>query len=144
MKRNNVFQDSDGGSSSDDSSSTAKKKSKKLVIPLIKKNNYNMSIEEKELVEKIVKDSTEAFSEENTNLKNIPLIQQNKIPNIDGVENEKDKLKLDLSHRPEQSTLEEYEDVSVEEFGLALMRGMGWKDGMSVELNVNSKIVVAK
>jgi hypothetical protein len=31
-----------------------------------------------------------------------------------------------------QSTLEDYEDVPVEEFGAALLRGMGWKDGQGI------------
>ena len=38
-----------------------------------------------------------------------------------------DKIKTDL--RPEQSSLDDYEQVPIEQFGLALLRGMGWKDG---------------
>ncbi|KAI9739688.1 MAG: hypothetical protein M1834_006406 [Cirrosporium novae-zelandiae] len=35
----------------------------------------------------------------------------------------------DISTRPESATLADYNDVPVEEFGAALLRGMGWKDG---------------
>lgn len=30
---------------------------------------------------------------------------------------------------PEEATQEDYEAVPIEEFGAALLRGMGWKDG---------------
>jgi predicted enzyme related to lactoylglutathione lyase len=41
---------------------------------------------------------------------------------------ESDYFKEDVSKRPAVATLEEYEEVPVEEFGAAMLRGMGWKD----------------
>ena len=41
----------------------------------------------------------------------------------------------DIKTRPEESTLEDYERIPVSDFGAALMRGMGWKEGMSVGRN---------
>ncbi|XP_022903385.1 G-patch domain and KOW motifs-containing protein [Onthophagus taurus] len=39
-----------------------------------------------------------------------------------------------------ESTLEDYESVPIEDFGLAMLRGMGWKDGMTVGKNVTQNL----
>ncbi|KAI9851700.1 MAG: hypothetical protein M1838_003038 [Thelocarpon superellum] len=46
--------------------------------------------------------------------------------------NEDDAFKADVSSRPDMATLEDYAAVPVEEFGAALLRGMGWKEGDAV------------
>ncbi|KAK9767288.1 DNA primase large subunit Spp2 [Basidiobolus ranarum] len=46
--------------------------------------------------------------------------------------NEGELYKQDVESRPRECTLEEYEEVPVEEFGAALLRGMGWKDGQII------------
>ncbi|KAI9818139.1 MAG: hypothetical protein M1827_000764 [Pycnora praestabilis] len=43
--------------------------------------------------------------------------------------NEDDAFKLDVASRPDAATLDDYAAVPVEEFGAALLRGMGWKEG---------------
>ena len=43
--------------------------------------------------------------------------------------NEDDAFHTDVESRPESSSLEDYAAVPVEEFGAALLRGMGWKEG---------------
>lgn len=43
-----------------------------------------------------------------------------------------DVFRHDVQSRPEETALEEYEDVPVEQFGAALLRGMGWKEGQSL------------
>ena len=43
--------------------------------------------------------------------------------------NEDDAFRIDLESRPDSSTLDDYAAVPVEEFGAALLRGMGWKEG---------------
>ncbi|CAG7818174.1 unnamed protein product [Allacma fusca] len=53
----------------------------------------------------------------------IPLLLQNKIPG--GFEQDDN---MDVSLRPEQSTLEDYDEFPVEHFGMAMLRGMGWKE----------------
>ncbi|KAF8464585.1 DExH-box splicing factor binding site-domain-containing protein [Kalaharituber pfeilii] len=45
---------------------------------------------------------------------------------------EEDAYKADIATRPDIPTLEDYENVPVEEFGAALLRGMGWKEGMEL------------
>ncbi|KAL3418187.1 pre-mRNA-splicing factor SPP2 [Phlyctema vagabunda] len=47
--------------------------------------------------------------------------------------NEADAYRRAIASAPDVSTLEDYERVPVEEFGAALLRGMGWKEGSKVE-----------
>ena len=42
---------------------------------------------------------------------------------------EEDAYKQDVAALPESATLEDYERVPVSQFGAALLRGMGWKEG---------------
>jgi len=53
----------------------------------------------------------------------IPLLLQNQVP--EGFEEEEGPLKVDI--RPESSKLEDYNAVPIEQFGLAMLRGMGFK-----------------
>lgn len=48
------------------------------------------------------------------------------------IPNEVDIFRNDVASRPEETSLDEYEDVPVEQFGAALLRGMGWKEGQSL------------
>ncbi|KAI9765834.1 MAG: hypothetical protein M1840_007116 [Geoglossum simile] len=42
---------------------------------------------------------------------------------------EDDAYRLDVASRPDPASLDDYAAVPVEEFGAALLRGMGWKEG---------------
>ena len=53
----------------------------------------------------------------------IPLLLQNQVP--EGFEEEEGPLKVDI--RPESSKLEDYNAVPIEQFGLAMLRGMGFQ-----------------
>ncbi|PIL23369.1 hypothetical protein GSI_14680 [Ganoderma sinense ZZ0214-1] len=44
---------------------------------------------------------------------------------------EDDAFKQDIVELPESASLEDYERVPVSQFGAALLRGMGWKEGQS-------------
>jgi hypothetical protein len=46
--------------------------------------------------------------------------------------NEDDRFKADVASRPDVASLEDYTATPVEDFGAALLRGMGWKDGEAV------------
>ena len=46
--------------------------------------------------------------------------------------NEDDRFRADVASRPNVSTLEDYAAIPVEEFGAALLRGMGWKEGEAI------------
>lgn len=71
---------------------------------------------------------------ENRDYKNdsltVALVMQNKVP--EGFETDE---KMDVSLRPEESKLEDYEKIPVENFGLAMLRGMGWKEGDPIGAN---------
>ena len=54
---------------------------------------------------------------------------------------EDQKLREDMLTLPDSASLESYEDLPVEDFGEALLRGMGWEKGKPI--GRNSKIVVA-
>ncbi|PYI34852.1 hypothetical protein BP00DRAFT_26088 [Aspergillus indologenus CBS 114.80] len=45
---------------------------------------------------------------------------------------ETSSFRADIASRPESATLDQYNAIPVEEFGAALLRGMGWKDGQAV------------
>ena len=40
---------------------------------------------------------------------------------------------LDVSRRAEVSTMDDYDNVPIEQYGLAMLRGMGWKPGILEE-----------
>jgi len=48
---------------------------------------------------------------------------------------ETEAYRMDIVNRPDEATLEDYENIPVEEFGAALLRGMGWKDGQGIGKN---------
>ena len=48
---------------------------------------------------------------------------------------EEEALKRDTDTRPEPPSLSDYAKMPVEEFGAALLRGMGWKEGMGAGKN---------
>ncbi|KAL9614783.1 MAG: hypothetical protein Q9167_000774 [Letrouitia subvulpina] len=60
--------------------------------------------------------------------------------------NEDDHFRSDVASRPDPAGLEEYAKVPVEDFGAALLRGMGWKEGEAVgkRKNVVSKARVVE
>ncbi|MCJ1405647.1 hypothetical protein MMC11_008876 [Xylographa trunciseda] len=43
--------------------------------------------------------------------------------------NEDDAFKSDIASRPDSASMDDYSAVPIEEFGAALLRGMGWKEG---------------
>jgi G patch domain and KOW motifs-containing protein len=62
----------------------------------------------------------------------IPLLVQNKVPGIDTIEDETERFRHDVSMRPSESSLDDYERVTVDDFGKAMLRGMGWKEGAAI------------
>jgi len=134
-----------------------KKKEEELVIPLISKNKWNigdslnktdkksgkeeskkpakddtkkddkeLTIEEqaaRELIEDSKRQLEEWSKGENgPDVDHVPLLLSNAVPK--GFETDEN---LDVSLRAEQSSLDDYESIPVEKFGLAMLRGMGWK-----------------
>ncbi|KAJ3333704.1 hypothetical protein HDU76_004850 [Blyttiomyces sp. JEL0837] len=58
----------------------------------------------------------------------VPLIQRNAIPGLEQIADPKEKYMYDISVRPDSASQNDYDNISIEDFGAAMMRGMGWKD----------------
>ena len=54
---------------------------------------------------------------------------------------EEEAFQRDFRSAPEMATLDQYKAVPVEEFGAALLRGMGWKEGQGIGNQRGKKIV---
>ncbi|KAH8693625.1 DExH-box splicing factor binding site-domain-containing protein [Talaromyces proteolyticus] len=51
---------------------------------------------------------------------------------VEGRYDETSSFRADVATRPDQASLEAYNAIPVEEFGAALLRGMGWKEGQAI------------
>ncbi|XP_046544903.1 LOW QUALITY PROTEIN: G-patch domain and KOW motifs-containing protein-like [Haliotis rubra] len=60
----------------------------------------------------------------------VPLLVRNKVP--EGFETDD---KLDVSLRPDGPEDADYEQIPIDQFGFAMLRGMGWKDGEGIGKN---------
>ncbi|KAJ8259448.1 hypothetical protein GJAV_G00169380 [Gymnothorax javanicus] len=127
-------------------------KPKELIIPLISKNRWYKSdgprkgtgedgdlrpvaeqdSVESQAVKELIEEShrlqkqRESADQADPNLA-IPLLMQNQVPG--GLE-DGDQVNVDL--RPESSTAADYESVPVEAYGMAMLKGMGWKQGEGI------------
>jgi len=136
----------------------SKDSNKPLVIPLIQQNHWRTSKttvdsdkpvtenkatededEEKreltlmeEAAKEIMEETTRELQEwegrtDKTRLDQLPTVIANAAPS--SFENDEH---LDVSLRAEASTMEDYESVPIEQYGLAMLRGMGWKPGEGI------------
>lgn len=116
---------------------TDKAAKKEYVIPLIKQNNWRSGDGsdpdlERRAVEEILQDTARYNQDwvdrgqEDTHSV-IPLLLQNKIP--DGFESEE---RLDVALRPREPSEADYQQIPIEQFGLAMLRGMGWSKDRGV------------
>eukprot|EP01113_Clastostelium_recurvatum_P046926 TRINITY_DN8292_c0_g1_i1.p1 TRINITY_DN8292_c0_g1~~TRINITY_DN8292_c0_g1_i1.p1 ORF type:complete len:492 (+),score=107.03 TRINITY_DN8292_c0_g1_i1:67-1542(+) len=70
---------------------------------------------------------TDASSEKtSTSTLVLPLLMQNRIEGIENFTDDDERFKYDLSLRPDEATLEDYEKIPIEDYGSAMLRGMGW------------------
>jgi len=65
----------------------------------------------------------------------LPIILQNQIEGIDRFTDDDERFKFDVDSRPEEADEEAYENVPIEQFGEAMLRGMGWETGKPIGLN---------
>ncbi len=61
-----------------------------------------------------------------------PMLLMNAVPGLAEITDEREKFVKDLESRPADVEQEAYEGMPVEEFGKALLRGMGWKEGEGI------------
>ncbi|KAL3853503.1 hypothetical protein ACJMK2_017039 [Sinanodonta woodiana] len=131
-------------------STKPKEVKKDLVIPLLKANNWRNKKEENtkpkdelesRAVEELLADAErqnkewEESGQGNPSLQ-IPLLMQNRIP--EGYETDD---RLDVSLRPDGPEEADYDEVPIEQYGLAVLRGMGWKEEDGIG-KTNKKSVV--
>ncbi|XP_066566183.1 G-patch domain and KOW motifs-containing protein [Amia ocellicauda] len=126
-------------------------KPKELIIPLIHKNRWykgegasrggggpsaQPETEQDAVESQAVKELIEESQRQQERWKNgektdlnlaIPLLMQNQAP--EGFE-DGDRVRVDL--RPEPSTEADYDSVPVEAYGMAMLKGMGWKEGEGI------------
>ncbi len=62
----------------------------------------------------------------------VPMLMMNAVPGLAEITDEREKFVKDLASRPEDMEQTAYEEMPVEEFGKALLRGMGWKEGEGI------------
>lgn len=103
----------------------------KTVIPLVE-NNFRAEEDTKinETVEPVYGlnvPKTQTIKKK----EDVPLLVRNAIPGLELLKTDHEKYKHDIAHRPPSP---EY-NVPISEFGAALMRGMGWKEGKPVGKN---------
>ncbi|KAK9325783.1 DExH-box splicing factor binding site-domain-containing protein [Lipomyces orientalis] len=88
--------------------------------------------------ERVVRELISEFSEEDRRTSDLilPIALATGTPEAQQQQmSEEAAYKLDILSRPDEPTLQDYETVPVEEFGFALLRGMGWKEGEGIGKN---------
>jgi len=65
----------------------------------------------------------------------LPPLLRNRPPGLDKIEDERDKFLFDVMCRPDVADLSAYERMPLEKFGEAMLRGMGWREGMPIGKN---------
>ena len=140
------------------SSKETKPRKREYIIPLIKQNNWRGGPEETNVVPVSKETKPNTILETPSNLDelaakeiiletkrynedwedrghigssiSIPLLMQNKVP--DGFESDDH---LDVSLRPDVPDDADYEQIPIEHFGMAMLRGMGWTKDRGVGKN---------
>jgi len=97
----------------------------------------------KQAEEELLKEAqgVEEFEENNNEAPiDLPLLVKYRNPDLDDIDNENERFRVDVASRPEESTIDDYERIPVEKFGEAYLRGNNWKPGDPVGLT-NKKVV---
>jgi len=65
----------------------------------------------------------------------LPITMQHQIEGIESITDEDERFKYDLESRPDEADEEGYENMPIEMYGYAMLRGMGWDEGKTIGLN---------
>ncbi|KAI8819372.1 DExH-box splicing factor binding site-domain-containing protein [Fimicolochytrium jonesii] len=98
-----------------------------------------MTVEE-EAMAAVLREAQGIEAEWTPSITSLPILAQNSVPGLNDIEDVTEKYRYDVSLRPEESTMEDYERVPIAEFGQALLRGMGWEKGKAVGKNPDGLI----
>lgn len=124
------------------------KEPKPLVIPLVENKFDNQNEKNNFTIEDKARKALKNELDENGNeiapillkekeKENVPLLLRNKIPGIEPNLPESEKYKKQIEILPDEISpdSEVYNEIPVDLFGAAMLRGMGWKEGMAVGLH---------
>mmetsp|Transcript_4417 Transcript_4417/g.6589 ORF Transcript_4417/g.6589 Transcript_4417/m.6589 type:complete len:415 (+) Transcript_4417:138-1382(+) len=75
--------------------------------------------------------------------KSAPMLIRNMVPGINDLKDEKLKFKRDLEMRPKEHE-GQFDKVEIEDFGRAMLRGMGWKDEKKEKDKVKATILMPR
>ncbi|KAJ3000297.1 hypothetical protein HDV02_006509 [Globomyces sp. JEL0801] len=95
-------------------------------------SNYGLNIPTKK--KKALNENQEKLTD------SLPILYQNSVPGLLEVKNEKDKYKLDHEQRPEDMNFDDYSRIPIQDFGKAMLFGMGWSEGRPVGKNPNGLV----
>jgi G patch domain/KOW motif-containing protein len=121
-------------------SETPKEQKKRIIIPVIETKRFipkydplklEVSEEEKFIVpEDHMVINTENDAEE----KDLPLLLRHQNPELLEIEDEKERFKKDVESRPVEMSPEDeaYKLIPIQEYGTAVLLGMGWKPGTAI------------
>jgi G patch domain/KOW motif-containing protein len=79
---------------------------------------------------------------EKRDLSRIPPLLRNIPQALQEITDDQERFRYDVACRPDSTDLSGYERVPVEEFGKALLLGMGWKPGDPIGLNATKPVPV--
>eukprot|EP01128_Nolandella_sp_AFSM9_P008213 TRINITY_DN4781_c0_g1_i1.p1 TRINITY_DN4781_c0_g1~~TRINITY_DN4781_c0_g1_i1.p1 ORF type:complete len:563 (-),score=119.02 TRINITY_DN4781_c0_g1_i1:30-1598(-) len=86
----------------------------------------------------------DSMMRESKSLSALPPLMRNRVPGLDKIDNEQEKLRMDVSVRPDTASLRDYERTPIEKFGAGLLRGMGWVPGAPIGKSGSKVVEVVK
>lgn len=81
---------------------------------------------------------------EKRDLSHIPPLLRNIPQALQEIKDDQERFRYDVACRPDSTDLSGYERVPIEEFGKAMLLGMGWKPGDPIGLNATKYVSISK
>ena len=109
-----------------------------------KKEDENRSAEDIEAEKALLADAAaddEGDGQGSQKMIDLPMLIRNRPDGWHDIKDDDEKYKLDIESRPDAPTLESYENVKVEDIGMGMLRGMGWKPGQGVGARGKERVI---